>query len=78
MSKLARVLKQIENEQAAKVEAAGFKIINVTVEEFDDGVGATIGLNAVKDGQFCSLRDALREIGERVDFMAMAQESIGR
>jgi hypothetical protein len=78
MYKLARTLKQIENEQAQKVHDAGFKIVDVTAEELEDGVGATVGLNAVKDEVFYSLRDALREIGESVDFMALAFERLGR
>jgi hypothetical protein len=78
MSKLARALREIENEQAAKVEAAGFTITDVTAEELEDGVGVCIGLNAVKDEVFYSLRDALRQLGERVDFMALAFERLGR
>ena len=78
MSKLAKTLKQIEREQAQKVHDAGFAVVNVTAEEFEDGVGATVGLNAVKDEVFYSLRQALREIGESVDFMALALERLGR
>lgn len=77
MTETYKMVKQVEKEQSAKVKAAGFRIEHVTEEEFEDGVGAIAGINAVKDGAWYTLREALKEIGERTDFYRMAMERNG-
>jgi len=58
----AKKLREEEREKVAKVTAAGFRITRVTEEEFEDGVGACIGWNAVKGYTFYTLNQALKEI----------------
>lgn len=67
-------LEAIERQQIAKLKAAGFEITRVSAEEHEDGIGACVGVNAIKNGVWYTMIHALREIGERVDFMKMARE----
>jgi len=53
-----------EEAKIARVTAAGFRITRVTEEEFEDGIGACVGVNAQKGYVFYTLNQALQEIGE--------------
>lgn len=59
----ARKLREEEQAKIAKVKAAGFRVTKVTEEEFEDGVGACVGWNAVKGHTFYTLNQALKETG---------------
>jgi len=67
-------LELVEHEQAQKVRRAGYTLEYVTEEEHENGVGATVGINAIRDGVWYTLRQALSGIGERTDFHALAVE----
>lgn len=45
------------------LKAAGFKPVKVTAEQYEDGVGTTVGTNWVKGQVFYTQNQALRELG---------------
>ena len=45
------------------LNAAGFKAVKVTAEEFEDGVGTAVGMNYVKGGVWYTEREAREEAG---------------
>jgi hypothetical protein len=73
-SEFKQAIEKVQYEQAQKATTAGFAITVVSAEEFEDGVGTCAGVNAMKDGVWYTLREALNEIGERTDFRALAIE----
>lgn len=72
--KFKRAIDRVQYEQAQKVRQAGFEIRTVSEQEYEDGVGACPGVNAIKGIVWYTLRQALDEIGERTDFHALAIE----
>jgi len=48
-------LKQIAQEN-------GFKLINVSAEEFEDGIGAAPGENFIKDGIWYTINDLVKKL----------------
>ena len=63
---------RIEAEQIKNLRTEGFRILYITESEHEDGVGVTVGLNAIKDGRWSSFRDALLCIGDSRDAMSLA------
>ena len=57
-------LPKLQAEYRNKIAAAGFKVVDVSEEEFEDGIGVCVGKNYIKDGRSYSFRDALELIGE--------------
>ena len=70
--KVTQIEHEIQREQAESLRAAGFSIRNLTESEVEDGIGLTVGLNAVKDGLWYTFNQALKTIDDNRDALSIA------
>jgi len=63
-------LKTVQAEYRKNVLAAGFRLVVVSEEEREDGVGVCVGNNYIRGGCWYSLEDAIDAIGLYDNYVA--------